>query len=225
MNLAKKFSMILLMKKAFVANVKNVKYTLGIQLSRKGVITLKNNITYKPIIFDNYFRKNGFLKSNDQIDFIKIASKILAFDYSPDKYQAWMKADKLHSMTQYNASFLIMTNRQFAYLIVELRKNGFFVDSINFVNSLNDESVSCTKRDLEELYDFQFDTSELHLLVKTFFEFENEIDKIEFGKKNDNKTKLKIKKNGTIIFDNILEIEIRKKIVKTIQVAYEKSQE
>ena len=164
---------------------------------------MNNIIRVKPIIFDNFFAKIMFKKSvkNTTFEFnffekSNLLNKMLVPEYNVEDFKDKSERDLSQYVRDSKASFFVFSNRQFAFIIIELKKQ-FNYEILKIMKK------STITTDIQLL---NFDSEEVNDL-NSVSDFQNyieslgvEIKKAEL-KIKDTKEKLSLDENGVFTYE------------------------
>lgn len=173
-------------------------------------------VELKPILFSNFVQKMFFLRLNKLDNVLYQAKDMLAIKYNVEQYKTIFNNKMRKSMGKHNASFFIISSRQFAYMTRRLLKFGFELSDVKVASTLN-------KRLITPLEFIEDNYSEYSLKdLNNFFDSFNSgrVNKVILRK---NSEQISIKINGVIACSNIPDTET-KEILKLLREAYDDSQ-
>lgn len=173
-------------------------------------------VELKPILFKNLFEKNIFLIMN-KLENIRYQRKnMLAIEYDVEQYKLIFNEKLRDSMGKHGASFLIISDRQFAYMTFKLLSFEFELKNVKILNTVNNHVI-----DSPDFIEDDYKNSSLEEL-NTFFDsgIVGRISEVELQSRQQ---QISIKANGVITFSSIPDDKIYK-ILVLIREAYNDSQ-
>jgi hypothetical protein len=170
----------------------------------------------KPILFSNLLEKKIFLLRNKLKDIIYQEKDMLAIKYDVEQYKIIFDDKMRDSMGKYKASFLIISDRQFAYITHKLLESRFILANIKTL-SLTTKKIVASPDFFEDDYD-KFSLDELNAFFTS--NISERIIEIDLQR---NTEQVSIKVNGVISFSGVSNDEINN-ILKLTREAYNDSQ-
>lgn len=175
-----------------------------------------NYIEIKPIVFSNFFEKKMFLRINTLDNIIYQEKRMFAFKYNVESYKSIFNTKVKKSMDKHKGSFMIISNRQLAYVTYKLSQSKFNLEDVKILNLVT--------RRMETSSDFFEDDYDRYSLN----DFKNYFDTIIHGNVGEivlqNELKrIELKINGVITFSNFSSKEIDNYLSSIVE-AYNESQ-
>lgn len=141
---------------------------------------------------------------------------MLAIEYHPEQYKLIFDKKLRDSMGKYRASFLIISDRQFAYMTFKLLAIKFELKDIKILNTINNSVVS-SPNFLEDNYQ-NYSLEELNVFFDT--KITGRIREVELQRIHQ---RVSIKSNGVVTFSRVPDDEMFK-ILILVREAYNDSQ-
>lgn len=173
-------------------------------------------VELKPILFKNLFEKNIFLMMN-KLENIRYQRKnMLAIEYNVEQYKLFFDEKLRGSMGKHGASFLIISDRQFAYMTFKLLSFEFELKNVKILSTINNCVIDWPDFIDDDYRDYSLEG------LNTFFDsgIVGRISEVELQSKQQ---QISIKDNGVITFSSITDDKIDK-ILNLIREAYNGSQ-
>lgn len=167
-------------------------------------VPLMAYIELKPVRFGNFFGRKRFLNDTKIEDVLFQTKKMIAIKNTSDNFKLWSQPSVVRAMTKNRATFLIMSNRQLAFISYSILKRDFCLKNIKIYSSFQNRVV-----DLETFVSDDYEDCKLSEIVNLFErQIEEDVAEVYFQKKQ---RQIVIKANGVVGmsgFNNQVESDI-----------------
>lgn len=152
-------------------------------------------VELKPVKFDNFWGRNLFFSETGIKGDLVRKKNIVAIKNTSENFRIWSQPEIQKAMVKNRATFLIMSNRQLAYITFHILKCGFDLKNIKVYSSFQKRTVDST-----EFIPDEYSSFKLSDLVSFFVDqVETSIAEVHLRKQNQ---EIIIKANGVIGFTN-----------------------
>lgn len=98
-------------------------------------------VELKPVRFGNFWNRKRFLNDTGIKNIIFQTHKMIAIKNTSENYKLWSKSGVQKAMTKNRATFLIMSNRQLAYIVFKILKQHFLLKNIKIYSCFQNRIV------------------------------------------------------------------------------------
>ncbi|TPR50746.1 hypothetical protein [Apilactobacillus micheneri] len=169
----------------------------------------------KPIRFNSWIGKKKFLVKNKNNNPLFQSKNNLVFTYNINDFKNKLKNGLTSEMNKNNASFFIISSRQYIFIYLYLVKFNFKIINFEMITDIMNNEIE----DCEVPLDLNYRNK--NLLFDFFKSKNNQINSMTL--RNENKEQFIFRSNGVISYKNMTLDKFKKYFVK-IDEAYEESQ-